>query len=73
MTREEIIGHLINVEKIVFYAEAVVLPQWEKQLQALSTADSKERKAIEDAYLRAIAEEIVNQYPEDQLQILYNS
>lgn len=71
MTREDIIQHFMDVVAAVFRAEDVVRPQWEERLRACRGADKDTLSKAADGYLRAVSEEILSHYSDDQLQRLY--
>jgi len=57
MSREELIGRWKEIAKAVFVAEQKVLPEWRDRLKSV-TKDNLEE--VSDAYLTAIAEEILS-------------
>lgn len=71
MTREEIIQHFMSVVAAVFRAEDVVRPQWEERLRTCRDADEDTKHRTADGYLRAVSEEILSTYSDEQLQALY--
>ena len=60
MTREEMIEHWANIASAVFKAEDAIKDEWLPKLQATKNASKVTKEQIADAYLRAIATEIVD-------------
>ena len=60
MTREEMIEHWANLAAAVFKAEDVIKDEWLLKLQATKNASKITKEQIADAYLRAIATEILD-------------
>lgn len=61
----------MDVVAAVFHAEDVVRPQWEERLRACRDADKDTLSKTADGYLRAVSEEMLSHYSDDQLQRLY--
>ena len=72
MTKEEIINHVADVAAAVFRAEDEIRPQWEERLRKMCDADEDTKQKTADAYLRAVAEELLSLYGNDELQRLYS-
>lgn len=60
MTKEEMIQHWADIAAAVFKAEDAIKDEWLPKLQATKNASKITKEQIEDAYLRAIATEILN-------------
>jgi hypothetical protein len=60
MTREEMIEHWASIASAVFKAEDAIKDEWQPKLQAAKNASSVTKEQVADAYLRAIATEIVD-------------
>ena len=60
MTREEMIEHWANLAAAVFKAEDAISDEWKPKLQATKNASAIVKQQIADAYLRAIATEILD-------------
>lgn len=71
MTRDDIIEHVAGVAATVFRAENAIRPQWEERLQQAIDADPETKEETANAYIRAVAEEILKGYSDDELQRLY--
>ncbi len=71
MTKEEIINHMAGVAAAVFRAEDTIRPQWEERLHQTHDADPETKEKTADAYLRAVADEMLCTYSDDELQRLY--
>lgn len=72
MTHEEIIQHVASVVSAVFHAEQKISSVWTERLQAVRQADEDTKYRTYNAYLRAVAEEIISSTPEEELQQLYH-
>lgn len=57
--KEEMIIHWMDLAAAVFKAEDAIKAEWFPKLQATKDATQFEKEQIADAYLRAIATEIV--------------
>lgn len=68
MTKEELIEHWILLAKTVFAAEGNISDEWKPKLEAAKGKTDIEVQQIADAYLRAIAEEIINHTKMEELQ-----
>ena len=60
MTREEMIEHWANLAAAVFKAEDAIKDEWFPKLQASKNSSAIVKQQIADAYLRAIATEILD-------------
>ena len=62
MSKEEHIAHWCDIIMAVFSAESNLpeLDKWNERLEMAKTASQEERDRICDAYVRAIAEEILS-------------
>lgn len=72
MTKEQIITHLASVANAVFLAEDKVRPEWQERLQTVRNADPATKEQAAKEYLRAVAEEMLRSYSDEELQRLYN-
>lgn len=72
MTKEQIITHLASVANAVFLAEDKVRPEWQERLQTVRNADLDTKEQAAKEYLRAVAEEMLRSYSDEELQRLYN-
>ena len=72
MTREEIITHLASVVNTVLLADDKMRPQWQERLRATRDADPDTKEQTAMQYLRAVAEEMLRSYSDEELQRLYN-
>lgn len=68
MTKEDMIIHWMDIAAAVFKAEDSIKDEWLPRLQASKNASSIVKEQIADAYLRAIAEEIINHTKMEELQ-----
>ena len=59
MDREQQIIHWMNIVACVFNAEDAVKPEWKSRLDEALSMSPDERVELCDAYLRAIAMEIL--------------
>ena len=59
MTKEEMIQHWADIAAAVFRAEDAIKDEWLPKLQAAKNASKITKEQIADAYLRAIATEIL--------------
>ena len=71
MEREQIIQHVKGVIEAVFTAEHEILPQWEDRLRQSKDADPDTRQEIAESYLRAIAEEMLSKYSDEELKNIH--
>ena len=74
MTREDFITHLSEVVNAVFLAEDRVLakwPKWREHLNQTRDADPGTKEKTVKAYLRAVAEELLKSYSDEELAQLY--
>lgn len=71
MTRNDIIEHMAGVVGSVFRAEDAIRPQWEERLRQTKDADPETKEKTANAYLRAVAEEFLKGYSDEELQRLY--
>lgn len=60
MTKEEMIQHWADIAAAVFKAEDAIKDEWLPKLQATKNASKITKEQIADAYLRAIATEILD-------------
>lgn len=60
MTRDEMIEHWANIASAVFKAEDAIKEEWLPKLQAAKNTSDVEKQQVADAYLRAIATEILD-------------
>lgn len=60
MTRDEMIEHWANLAAAVFKAEDAIKDEWLPKLQATKNASDIEKQQVADAYLIAIATEIID-------------
>lgn len=60
MTRDEMIEHWANIAAAVFKAEDAIKDEWFPKLQASKNSSAIVKQQIADAYLRAIATEIID-------------
>lgn len=60
MTKEEMIEHWADIAAAVFKAEDAIKDEWLPKLQATKNASKITKEQIADAYLRAIATEILD-------------
>lgn len=68
MTKEELIEHWMLIAKTIIVAEQNISDEWKPKLQASKNASAIVKEQIADAYLRAIAEEIINHTKMEELQ-----
>lgn len=66
--RQELIEHWMLLAKTVFVAEDNISSEWKPKLEAAKGKTDIEVQQIADAYLRAIAEEIINHTKMEELQ-----
>ena len=59
MTKEDMIIHWMDIAAAVFKAEDSIKDEWLPKLQATKNASKITKEQIADAYLRAIATEIL--------------
>jgi hypothetical protein len=59
MTKEEMIEHWADIASAVFKAEDAIKDEWLPKLQASKNASAIVKEQMADAYLRAIATEII--------------
>ena len=59
MTKEEMIQHWADIAAAVFKAEDAIKDEWLPKLQASKNSSDIVKQQIADAYLRAIATEIL--------------
>lgn len=59
-TKEEMIQNLADIAEAVFKAEDAIKDEWFPKFQALKNASKIEKEQFTDAYLRAIATEILD-------------
>ena len=71
MTKEQIITHWASVANAVFLAEDKVRPEWQERLNATRDADPDTKEQTAMQYLRAVAEEMLRSYSDEELQRLY--
>jgi hypothetical protein len=71
MDREEIIKHWMSIINCVFLAEHKIVDSWKEALEGAKMNKSKAPKVIKD-YLYAIATEIVDSTPEEDLKKYYS-
>lgn len=57
--RQELIEHWMLLAKTVFMAEDNIIDEWKPKLEASKNASEIVKEQIADAYLRAIATEII--------------
>lgn len=57
--KNELIDHWMLLAKTVFVAEDNISDEWKPKLEASKNASAAEKEQIAEAYLRAIATEIV--------------
>ena len=60
MTKEELIEHWMLLAKTVFVAEDNIKDEWLPKLQASKNSSDIVKQQLADAYLRAIATEILD-------------
>lgn len=60
MTKEDMIIHWMDIAAAVFKAEDAIKDEWQTKLQATKNASKITKEQIADAYLRAIATEILD-------------
>ena len=60
MTKEEMIQHWADIAAAVFKAEDAIKDEWFPKLQASKNSSAIVKQQIADAYLRAIATEILD-------------
>ena len=60
MTKEEMIEHWAGIAAAVFKAEDAIKDEWFPKLQASKNSSAIVKQQIADAYLRAIATEILD-------------
>lgn len=60
MTKEDMIIHWMDIAAAVFKAEDAIKDEWIPKLQATKNASKITKEQIADAYLRAIATEILD-------------
>lgn len=60
MTKEEMIQHWADIAAAVFKAEDAIKDEWFPKLQASKNSSKIVKEQIADAYLRAIATEILD-------------
>ena len=60
MTKEEMIEHWAGIAAAVFKAEDSIKDEWFPKLQASKNSSAIVKQQIADAYLRAIATEILD-------------
>lgn len=71
MTKEQIITHLAGVANAVFLADDKARPEWQERLRATRNADPDTKEQTAKEYLRAVAEELLRSYSDEELQRLY--
>lgn len=71
MNRDDIITHLSGVVNAVLLADDKMRPQWQQRLQDTRHADDDTREQTAKAYLRAVAEELLRSYSDEQLKEMY--
>lgn len=59
MTKEEMIIHWMDIAAAVFKAEDAIKDEWLPKLQATKNASKITKEQMADAYIRAIATEIL--------------
>jgi hypothetical protein len=59
MKKEEMIEHWMLIAKTVFVAESNISDEWKPKLEASKNASAIVKEQMADAYLRAIATEII--------------
>lgn len=59
MNKEEMIEHWMLLAKTVIVAEQNIIYEWKPKLEASKNASAIVKEQIADAYLRAIATEII--------------
>lgn len=64
MKKEELIEHWMLLAKTVFVAEDNIIDEWKPKLEASKNASAIVKEQIADAYLRAIATEIIEKWYE---------
>lgn len=60
MTKEELIEHWMLLAKTVFVAEDNISDEWKPKLEASKNSSKIVKEQIANAYLRAIATEILD-------------
>lgn len=60
MTKEEMIEHWASIAAAVFKADDAIKEEWLPKLQAAKNASDIVKQQMADAYLRAIATEILD-------------
>jgi hypothetical protein len=60
MTRDEMIEHWANIAAAVFKAEDAIKDEWFPKLQASKNSSDIVKQQLADAFLRAIATEILD-------------
>lgn len=60
MTKEEMIQHWADIAAAVFRAEDAIKDEWLPKLQTSKNSSAIVKQQIADAYLRAIATEILD-------------
>ena len=63
--RQELIEHWMLLAKTVFVAEDNIRDKWKPKLEASKNASAIVKEQIADAYLRAIATEIIEKVYEE--------
>ena len=72
MNREPIINHLASVVNAVLLADDKLRPEWQERLQQTRDADADTREQTARQYIRAVAEELLNSYSDDELKEMYH-
>lgn len=60
MTKEDMIIHWMDIAAAVFKAEDAIKDEWMPKLQSTKNASKITKEQIADAYLRAIATDILD-------------
>lgn len=67
MTREEAINRWTGIVTTVFWAEEAISKEWHERLKAAPKLSKEEQLKFADEYCAAIAVEIVNRTPDEEL------
>lgn len=71
MNREDIIAEISVAVRSVLTAQIKLHPEWNERIRQIRVADPGTQAQITNAYIRAIAEEMIKSYSDDELQREY--
>lgn len=67
MTRQEAIDRWKGIAETVFCAEAAIAKEWNKRLRDAAKLPEQQRRELANAYVEAIATEIVSKTTDEEL------